>query len=378
MSTTPAAPNPLIQYPRVQFDFGAVRSLPAELAHLGVSRPLFITDKGVVEAGVFSRVREAMAGGAGELAVFDEIPENPTVDGVERALAMYRDRGCDGVVSVGGGSVIDSAKAVAVMATHPGRINDYMGRPGAIGPNVGRHIAIPTTAGTGSDVSRGAGIHASATARGNGINGPYVVPRVAICDPELTLTLPRRLTAATGMDALSHAVEGYLAKGENPVGDAIALDAIRRVCDWLPRAVADGGDREARWHMMMASMEAMLVAKGLGSGHALANTFGDQGLHHGTLVTLALPTVLRRLDAHVGGRMQRMAEAMRLDKGRHPAGGIADMNESLGLPTTLRAYGYRLGDLDEVAADAHRSFFNHTAPYHPSVAEFRVMIEEMM
>jgi alcohol dehydrogenase class IV len=360
----------------VQFDFGAIRALAVELAHLGVTRPLFVTDQGVVNCGVFQKVRDAMPGG--ELVVFDDIPENPTVEGVERALALYRERGCDGVVSVGGGSVIDSAKAVAVMATHPGRITDYMGQPGKIGPDVGRHIAIPTTSGTGSEVSRGAGIHPTSTTRGNGINGPYVVPKVAICDPELTFTLPKRLTAATGMDALSHAVEGYLAKGNNPVGDAIALDSIRRVCTWLPKAVANGNDREARWHMMMASTEAMLVAKGLGAGHALANTFGDQGLHHGTLVTLALPAVLRQLDAHVGDRMKRLAEAMMMEPGRHPAAGIADMNEGFGLPGRLRQYGYKPADIDEMAGEAHKSFFNHTAPHHPTVAEYRKLIEELM
>lgn len=374
----PLPMNPMIQYPRVQFDFGAVRALPVELSHLGVAKPLFVTDQGVVNCGVFQKVRDAMPGGGKDMVVFDDVPENPTVDGVERALALYRERGCDGVVSVGGGSVIDSAKAVAVMSTHPGRITDYMGQPGKIGPNVGKHIAIPTTSGTGSEVSRGAGIHPTSTTRGNGINGPYVVAKVAICDPELTLTLPKRLTAATGMDALSHAVEGYLAKGNNPVGDALALDSIRRVFTWLPRAVANGHDREARWHMMMASMQAMLVAKGLGPGHALANTFGDQGLHHGTLVTLALPAVLRLMDAHAGDRMKAMAEAMKLEPGRHPGAAIADMNERLGLPSGLRAYGYKLGNLDEVAADAHKSFFNHSAPYHPTVGEYKEMVLEVM
>jgi alcohol dehydrogenase class IV len=122
---------------------------------------------------------------------------------------------------------------------------------------------------------------------------------------------------------LSHAVEGYLAKGDNPVGDAIALDSIRRVFQWLPRAVQNGSDREARWHMLMASMEAMLVAKGLGAGHALANTFGDQGLHHGTLVTIALPAVLRQLDAHVPERLKQLGEAMGLERGRQGVSGLA-------------------------------------------------------
>lgn len=226
-------------------------------------------------------------------------------------------------------------------------------------------------------MSWGAGIHPTSTTRGSGIVGHYVVPKVAICDPELTLTLPRRLTAATGMDALSHAVEGYLAKGNNPVGDAIALDAIRRVFTWLPKAVANGGDREARWHMSMASMEAMLVGKGLGPGHALANTFGDQGLHHGTLVTLALPAVLRVLEPHAPGRMRAIAEAMGLEPGCPAAAGVADMNERLGLPASLKQYGYRIADLNEAAEDAHRSWFNHTSPYHPSVSEFEAMIGEL-
>jgi len=330
-----------------------------------------------VKAGVFQKVRDAMPG-ASALTVFDQVPENPTVEGVERALALYRERDCDGVVSVGGGSVIDSAKAVAVMAGHPGKITDYMGQPGKIGPRAAPHIAVPTTSGTGSEVSRGAGIHPNSTSRGNGINSPYVVPKVAICDPELTLTLPRHLTAATGMDALSHAVEGYLAKGNHPVGDAIALDSIRRVVTWLPRAVQDGGNREARWHMMMAATEAMLVAKGLGAAHALANTFGDQGLHHGTLVTIALPAVLRRLDDHVGERMQHLAQAMMLEPGRHPAAGVADLNERLGIPANLRRYGYKLSNLDEAAEDAHKSFFNHTAPHHPTRDEYRSMIEELL
>jgi len=375
-----AAPRtllPLIQYPRVQFDFGAIGTLPAELAVLRAVRPLFVTDQGLVACGVFDTVRAAMPSGA-ELAVFDRIPENPTVQGVEQALEVYRERRCDAVVAVGGGSVIDSCKAISVMATHPGRVGEYLGRAEKITPDVAPLIAVPTTSGTGSEVSRGAGIHPTSSSRGGSLGSPFIVPKTAICDPDLTLTLPPLLTAATGMDALSHAVEGLLAKTVNPVGDAIAVDAITRVCDWLPKAVRDGADREARWHMMMASMEAMLVSKGLGAAHALANTFGDQGLHHGTLVTLALPPVLRGLDAHAGERIRRLADAMRLGTGRHPGAAIAEMNQALGLPADLRSYGYKLADLDEAAADAHASWFNRSAPYHPTKDEFKTMITEII
>jgi 4-hydroxybutyrate dehydrogenase len=376
-ASLPPVSSPMLQLPRIQLAHGAIRMLPAELAHLGVSRPLFLTDQGLVKAGVFDRVRAAMPN-ASELVVFDEIPENPTVAGVEAALAMYRARGCDAVIAVGGGSVLDSGKATAVMATHPGQLPEYFRKPEKIGPNVAKLVAIPTTSGTGSEVSRGAGIHATSTSRGEGINGPYIVPKLAICDPELTFSLPKHLTAATGMDALSHAVENYLAKGNNPLGDAIALDSIRRVFTWLPRAVANGQDADARYHMMLASMEAMMPCKGLGAGHALANTFGDQGLHHGTLVTLALPAVLRRLDKHVGDKLKHMAEAMGLEKGRHAAAGIADFNERFGLPATMKKYGYKVTNLDELVDDAHKSWFNHTAPYHFTAAEYREVIEEIL
>jgi 4-hydroxybutyrate dehydrogenase len=263
-----------------------------------------------------------------------------------------------------------------VMATHPGKLADYLGRPGSIRPNVAPLAAIPTTSGTGSEVSRGAGIHATDTARGEGLSGPYIVPKLAICDPELTFTLPKALTAATGMDALSHAVENYLSKTHNPMGDAIALDAIRRVFAWLPKAVDN--DREARYQMMLASMQAMMPCKGLGAGHALANTFGDQGLHHGTLVTIALPAVLRRLDAHVGDKLAAMSNAMGLASGVHAATGIAAMNARLGIPASIKQYGYKVGSLDELIEDAHSSWFNNTAPHHPSKVEYKAMIGELI
>jgi alcohol dehydrogenase class IV len=363
-------------YPRVQFDFGAIRLLPQELAALGVTRPLFITDKGLVQAGVFAAVRRAMGGGD-DLAVFDETPENPTISGVDRATAAYKAGRCDGIVAVGGGSVIDTAKAVAVLATHAGAIADYFGRPEKIRPDTAPLIAVPTTAGTGSEASRGAGIHRDAESRGHGINSPWIVPRVAICDPELTFSLPARLTAATGMDALSHAVENFFAKSGNPVGDAIALDATTRVFAHVERATRDGQDREARWHMMMAALQAMMCGKGLGPVHALANTFGDQGLHHGAMVSIAMPAVLRSYEARYPEKTKKLGVALGLSSGT-PAEAVAEMNRRLGIPPTLRKLGYRGGDLDELATDSQKSWFNATAPHHPTLAEYRALVEEAL
>ncbi len=368
---------PTLQFPRVQFDFGAIRTLPAELDALGIERPLFVTDQGLVKAGVFAAVRKAM-GAPNDMVVFDAVPENPTIAGVEAATALYAAEGCDGVVAVGGGSVIDTAKAVAVLATHGGKISDYFRRADKVGPHAAPIVAVPTTAGTGSEASSGAGIHPDSKSRGSGLNSHYIVPKLAICDPELTLTLPPRLTAGTGMDALSHAVEHYYAKTQNPLGDAIALDSCTRVFANVERAVADGQDREARANMMMAALSAMMCGKGLGPGHALANSFGDQGLHHGMLVTLAMPAVLRLWEAKVPEKTAPLAAALGLAPGEKPSEAVAAMNARVGLPRGIAALGYKVGDIDELIADAQASWFNHTAPYHPTIAEYRVLVEESL
>jgi len=203
------------------------------------------------------------------------------------------------------------------------------------------------------------------------------VPRVAICDPELTFSLPARLTAGTGMDALGHAVENFFAKSGNPVGDAIALDACTRVFAHVERATANGEDREARWHMMMAALQAMMCGKGLGPVHALANTFGDQGLHHGAMVTIAMPAVLRHYEARYPEKMQKLAGALGAGTGT-PAEAVAEMNRRLGIPPTMRKLGYRGGDPAELAADSHKSWFNATAPHHPSPEDYRALIEAML
>jgi 4-hydroxybutyrate dehydrogenase len=368
---------PLLKFPKVQFDFGAIETLPSELSELGVNRPLFVTDHGVVKCGVFSVVHQAMPQDA-EFAVFDQTPENPTVEGVQRALSAYQGGACDGIVAVGGGSVIDTAKAVSLLAGHPGSLSAYHDHPEKITSNVAPLIAVPTTAGTGSEASRGAGIHPNSSTRSAGVSSVHLVPKVAICDPNLTLSLPPRLTAGTGMDALSHCVEGFLAKSVNPVLDAVALDGIQRTLAYLERAVSNGRDREARWHMMMAALEGgMSITKGLGPAHALGNTLGDRGFHHGNLVTMALPSVLRLFEKHVPEKTERLARALGFPSGRAAADAIQAFNKRLGLPGSLRELGYPDGDLDEMADDAAKSFFNATTPYHPTPADYKMMIQEM-
>jgi 4-hydroxybutyrate dehydrogenase len=368
----------LFQFPRTHFDFGAIEALNDELVALGIARPLFVTDQGLVGCGVLASVLGVLSPNITR-SVFDHVPENPTIDGVERAFMAYRTGDCDGVVAIGGGSVIDTAKALSVLAGHPGPISAYLGHPEKITSKIAPLIAIPTTAGTGSEASRGAGIHANAMSRAVGLNSPYLVPKVAICDPELTLTLPPRLTAGTGMDALSHCIEGFLANPINPPIDAIALDGVSRVFTSLERAVADGNDRRARWNMMMAGLEGgMSIFKGLGPAHAIANACGDRGLHHGMLVTIALPFALRVIEPHVSDKFQRLAAAMQIGTGHRVADAVAELNQRVGLPSTFRALGYRDCDLDDVAADATNSWFNASSPYRPNPSEYSSMIRGVL
>jgi 4-hydroxybutyrate dehydrogenase len=369
---------PMLQFPRVQFDFGAIAALPTELTALGIARPLLVTDQGLVKLGLVDRVRLAV-GPKPEMVVYPDVRENPTVAAVEAGLSTFRQNACDGVVALGGGSVIDAAKAIALLATHPGTLGDYFGHPEKVGPNVAPLVAIPTTAGTGSEASRGAGIHPTASARARAVGSPYLVPKVAICDPELTFTLPRHLTAATGMDALTHCIEGYLSTAMNPPVDAIALSGIRRVVAYLERAVADGTDREARWHMMMAALEGgMALSKSPGPAHAVANTLGDRGLHHGVLVTLAMPHVLRCEASHIGDKSEHLRQALSAKPGQSAADAVEDLSGKVGMPGSVRALGYAASDLDEMATDAAASFFNLRSPYRPTTAEYKAILEALL
>jgi alcohol dehydrogenase class IV len=249
---------------RIQFDFGALKLLPDEFAALGVKRPLVVTDPGIRASGLLDRVTALLSPGT---PVFDQTPANPTEAGVLAAFALYRSQECDGVVAVGGGSSMDLAKGVRILASHPLPFPQYAlveGGVARIKPTMPPLAAIPTTAGTGSEVGRGAVIIMK-DGRKLGVVSPHLIPSVAICDPELTFGLPPALTAGTGMDAIAHCIETFLAPAANPPAEAIALDGLRRATRFLERAVAEGQDREARWNMMSAAMEgAMAFQKGLG------------------------------------------------------------------------------------------------------------------
>ena len=369
---------PLLQLPRIFFEFGVVSVLPAELASLGISRPLFVTDNNLIGLDVYARVRRTVPPGV-DVTVFSDVPENPTAAAAHQCLALYHAQKCNGIVAIGGGSVIDCAKAAAFLVSHPGNLLDYLGRPDRITSPPAPLIAIPTTAGTGSEVSRGCGIHPDATSRAKGINHPLMVPKVAICDPELTLSLPAHLTAGTGMDALTHCVEGYLAKSINPLVDAVALDGVQRLATYIERVVQNGQDRAARSEVMMAALQGGIsIYKGLGPAHAISNTCGDRGLHHGVLTTLALPAVMRLLEPHARDKMLALCKAMGCVGSETAADAVEKLNNKLGLPKNIGAYGYGKVDLEEMTTDVSESFFNVPSPYRPTRDEYRSILEGLL
>jgi alcohol dehydrogenase class IV len=370
---------------QIQFDFGAVRLLRQECERVGITRPLIVTDQGVKAAGVLQKALDAL----GDLphAVFDQTPSNPTEAAVRAAADLYQARRCDGLIAVGGGSAIDCAKGVAIAATHEGPLSRYATIEGGsprISERVAPLIAVPTTSGTGSEVARGAIIIVD-DHRKLGFHSWHLVPRAAICDPELTYGLPPMLTAATGMDAIAHCMETFMAAAFNPPADGIALDGLARGWAHIERATRDGQDAEARRQLMSASMQgAMAFQKGLGCVHSLSHSLGgvNPRLHHGTLNAMFLPAVVR-FNAEADSvqreqRLARMAHAMGLASEGDLAEALRDMNARLGLPTGLAAMGVEHAQFTAVIGGALKDHCHGTNPRLASALDYEQMLADSL
>ena len=370
---------------QIQFDFGALSLLRQECERVGISRPLVVTDAGVKAAGLLQRALDILPGWP--VAVFDQTPSNPTEAAVRAAAAVYRAHTCDGLIALGGGSAIDCAKGVAIAATHEGPLTHYAtieGGSARISERVAPIIAVPTTSGTGSEVARGA-ILIVDDGRKLGFHSWHLVPRTAICDPELTLGLPPQLTAATGMDAIAHCMETFMAPAFNPPADGIALDGLTRGWAHIERATRDGSDREARLNMMSASMQgAMAFQKGLGCVHSLSHSLGgvDPRLHHGTLNAMFLPAVVTfnasSPSIQQEHRLQRMAQAMGLAAATDIPQAIHDMNARLRLPTGLAAMGVQADSFARVITGALADHCHKTNPRLASADDYQAMLADSM
>lgn len=303
---------------RILFGAGALKELGSELKRVGIERPLLVTDPGVVNCGIAERVFSETQKAGVVAKLFDAVNPNPVEKNVTDGLEAYRDANCDGIIGLGGGSPLDTAKAIRLVVTHPMPLEQYDDKFNGgdkIGPNLPPMIAIATTSGTGSEVGRSAVIILKATDRKTVIFSPHLIASVAIDDPELTLGMPPKITAGTGLDALTHNVEAYLSKGYHPMCDAIALAGTRLAIRNLVTAVHDGKNLAARTNMMMSAiMGAVAFQKGLGAVHSLAHPLSSVAkLHHGTANGILLPPVLEFNRMTSENRLRNIAVAMELD-----------------------------------------------------------------
>jgi alcohol dehydrogenase len=343
----------------IKFGPGRIAELPAACAQAGIARPLLVTDRGLASMAITTQALDILeAGGLGR-ALFAEVDPNPNEKNLAAGLEVFRAGGHDGVVAFGGGSGLDLAKMVAFMAgqTRPvwdfEDIGDWWTRadPKGIAPIV----AVPTTAGTGSEVGRASVITNSETHVKKIIFHPKVLPTVVIMDPELTVGMPKWITAGTGMDAFAHCLEAYSSPFYHPMSQGIALEGMRLVNEYLPRAYADGTDLEARAHMMSAAaMGAVAFQKGLGAIHALSHPVGAvYNTHHGTTNAVVMPAVLRFNRPAVEDRLAAAAAYLGMKGGVDGfAARVDELNTLLGIPKGLAAMGVEESRLDDLTAMA--------------------------
>jgi 4-hydroxybutyrate dehydrogenase len=359
---------------RIVFGEGAVNEVPNHLARLGVKRPLVVTDQGVVKAGLLARLAGVLDGAKVAHAVFDGVEANPTGDTILRALDAWRAGGCDGVVAIGGGSPLDAGKGVRLAATHPLPLAQYDdARDGwrLVTNPLPPMVAIPTTAGTGSEVGRSFVVTLAETGRKTVIFAPPLMPSVAICDPELTYGLPPSITAATGMDALTHNLEALCAKGFHPLADGLARKGLELCGRYLVRAVEDGKDAEARAQMMIAAITgAAAFQKGLGAAHALAHALTPvAGVHHGLANAIVLPYVMEFNLQHATAALAEVAAALGVppegdeeEQARRAVARVRDIERRAKIPERLRDVGVKESQLPLIADKAFEDASHQANP----------------
>ncbi|MFQ1702491.1 iron-containing alcohol dehydrogenase [Loktanella agnita] len=343
----------------IKFGAGRISELPGALAQVGITKPLLVTDRGLAGMEITQKTLTIMEEAGFGRAMFAEVDPNPTEKNLAAGVAAYNDGGHDGVIAFGGGSGLDLGKMVAFMAgqTRPlwdfEDIGDWWTRANA--DVIAPIVAVPTTAGTGSEVGRASVITNSETHAKKIIFHPKVLPGVVIADPELTVGMPKFITAGTGLDAFAHCVEAFSSPHYHPMSHGIALEGMRLVIENLPRAYADGTDIEARANMMSAAaMGAVAFQKGLGAIHALSHPIGAFfNTHHGTTNAVCMPAVLELNAPLISDRFDRAASYIGIEGGFDGFRKfVQDFNDSFEIPHRLRDMGANHNNLDELVSAA--------------------------
>jgi hypothetical protein len=367
---------------QVRFGCGRIAELADLCARLGLKRPLIVTDRGLIKTEVARIVIAAATTPAIAPQVFAEVRENPTDVEVEAGAAAFHAAKADGVIALGGGSALDCGKAIAVLAGCGGSIwrfawPDHEAAQSETG--IYPIIAIPTTAGTGAEVEASGIITDPRIPIKKGIVHPAMMPKFVLADPTLTVSLPPHLTAATGMDALSHNLEALCVPGYHPMADAIALAGIVAVATYLPVAVRSPANLEARSQMMAAAlMGATAFGKGLGAMHALSHVIGALiNSQHGLTNAVLMPFVLEHNRAAIGDKMAMIAEALKLPGDPFTAvhRWILDLRRDVGVPHTVTALGLARADFDRVAVLAETDICATTNPVPIAAAGFRAILD---
>jgi alcohol dehydrogenase class IV len=341
---------------RIEYGPGAVRDLGDLIKDSGLKKGLLVTDKGIETVGTADVLRNHFDSVGLELETYNEVKSNPIDDNVYQGTKLYKDTGCDFIVALGGGSPIDVGKTIKCLATHEGPLEKYDDAKGGdkyIQNNMPPFYAIPTTAGTGSEVGRSSVITIKSNNKKTIIFSPFLMPAIAVLDPELTVSLPPNLTAATGADALVHNLEAYLMDTFHPLGDGIARQGIYMCYKYLPEAVKDGMNIKARGQMLMASaMGAIAFQKGLGLNHSIAHALGVYyDTHHG-LANAAILTEVMRFNMSDNGVKAKLASLGPLLNTKSDAETVLQSIEewliSLGLPTNLKEMGIERNQIQDI------------------------------
>lgn len=362
----------------IRFGAGRITELPTALVAAGIERPLFVTDPGLVALPIVAKALAILDAARVPYAVFSQVDGNPTLQNLDDGLASYRAGHHDGVIAFGGGSAMDIGKTIAFMSGQTRPVFDFEDRADwwtrADAAGIAPVIAVPTTAGTGSEVGRAGVITDPADHTKKIIFHPLMLPKIVIADPELTVDLPAKITAWTGMDALSHSLEAWCSPFFHPMSAGIALEGMRLVKDWLPRAFADGHDIAARSQMLVASsMGAIAFQKGLGAMHAMSHPSSSlRGTHHGLTNAVVMPYVLAFNRPAIDDRLAAMARY--LDLPGHDADAVLDwilaLRRELGIPHTLKEIGVDESVLPEAAAMAEHDPSNDGNPKRLDAAEY--------